>query len=217
MKKLITVLSIAAICHALNKAYCEGLGDTTQPSWEDAPQWQKDSAVNGVSFHLAYPDAPASASHENWMNEKLADGWKYGQVKDPAKKEHPCLVPFNELPATQQAKDFIFKQTVHELAPYISEEGEKKETEVEKTAFETNLKIGDDVMVKSGGPKMKVDVVFNTPLGVKAHCTWPVGNRQTSDVFFEHTLYKFDPAQEEATEAKANEGPSLPSDEKVKA
>jgi hypothetical protein len=47
------------------------------------------------------------------MKQKLDDGWKYGPVKDPEKKEHPCLVSFSELPKEQQAKDFIFRAIVH--------------------------------------------------------------------------------------------------------
>ena len=33
------VEQIAQVAHELNKAYCESLGDNSQPSWEDAPEW----------------------------------------------------------------------------------------------------------------------------------------------------------------------------------
>jgi hypothetical protein len=42
------------------------------------------------------------------LAEKKADGWVYGEVKDPEKKEHPCLVEYEELPKDQQAKDSLF-------------------------------------------------------------------------------------------------------------
>ena len=32
---------IARVAHQVNKAYCEALGDTSQPDWENAPDWQK--------------------------------------------------------------------------------------------------------------------------------------------------------------------------------
>ena len=112
------VNSIARVCHEVNRAYCEALGDTSQPPWSKAPQWQQDSATMGVRLHLSNPEAGAEASHVSWMNQKLADGWKYGPVKDPEKKEHHCLVPFNELPVDQQAKDYIFRAVVHALANY---------------------------------------------------------------------------------------------------
>lgn len=105
--------SIAAICHEANRRYCLTLGDETQPSWEDAPQWQRDSAMNGVRFHQDYPNAGPSGSHANWLKEKLADGWKYGPVKNPEIKEHPCCVPYGELPLEQRMKDYIFTAIVH--------------------------------------------------------------------------------------------------------
>lgn len=103
--------SIARFCHNINKAYCESIGDMSQPTWEDAPDWQKDSAMNGVMFHLGKNVEPEE-SHENWMAEKVADGWVYGEVKDPEKKTHPSLVPYEELPTEQKTKDYLFKAVV---------------------------------------------------------------------------------------------------------
>jgi hypothetical protein len=40
-------------------------------------------------------------------------------VKDPEKKEHPCFVPYESLPAEQQAKDHLFKGIVAALAPLL--------------------------------------------------------------------------------------------------
>ena len=106
---------IARVAHEVNRAYCEALGDSSQPKWEDAPVWQKSSAINGVEFHRANPDAGPDHSHNAWLEEKKANGWKYGPVKDPEKKEHPCFVSYNELPVEQKAKDFIFMGVVHAL------------------------------------------------------------------------------------------------------
>ena len=99
---------IAKICHEANRAYCQTLGDTSQKPWEEAPDWQKQSAINGVEYHLANPDSKPSRSHEMWLKEKESTGWKYGPVKCPEKKEHPCCVPFKDLPPEQQIKDILF-------------------------------------------------------------------------------------------------------------
>lgn len=107
------IAQIAAVCHEANRRFCLTIGDASQPSWEDAPEWQRQSAMNGVKFHLANPDAGPSGSHENWLKEKLETGWKYGPVKDPEKKEHPCCVPYGELPLEQRMKDYIFTAIVH--------------------------------------------------------------------------------------------------------
>lgn len=108
---------IARVCHEVNRGYCASLGDHSQPKWEDAPEWQRKSAVSGVEFALANPSAPASASHDSWLAEKTRDGWKYGPVKDPDKKEHPCYVPYEQLPPEQKAKDYLFLAVVRALAP----------------------------------------------------------------------------------------------------
>lgn len=115
------VEQIAKVCHETNRAYCAGLGDDSQKPWEEAPEWQRTSAINGVKFHLKNPSAPASASHDSWLAEKRATGWKYGPVKDAEKKEHPCFVGFDELPPEQQAKDVLFKSVVDALRAFVKE------------------------------------------------------------------------------------------------
>jgi hypothetical protein len=112
---------IAKICHEANMSLCETQNDDSQPSWAAAPDWQKDSAINGVKFHLANPDATPENSHESWLAQKEREGWKYGDVKDADKKEHPCFVPYNQLPREQQAKDYLFRGIVHSLAPFVEQ------------------------------------------------------------------------------------------------
>lgn len=106
----------AKFAHEINRAYCAALGDDSQPAWDDAPDWQQTSARNGVRFHLANPSAGPDHSHNSWLAEKAADGWRYGDVKDPIRKEHPCFVPYGELPTEQKAKDYLFRAVVHQMA-----------------------------------------------------------------------------------------------------
>lgn len=104
------------MCHEANRAYCAAIGDMSQVPWNNAPDWQRESATKGVEFNIANPDAPASASHDSWLAVKEADGWKYGEVKDAEKKEHPCFVPYEELPEEQKRKDTLFKMIVEALS-----------------------------------------------------------------------------------------------------
>ena len=64
---------IARVAHEINRAYCASLGDTSQPAWEDAPEWQQQSAklnnalagisetmrTNSSSFDAADQDSAA--------------------------------------------------------------------------------------------------------------------------------------------------------------
>lgn len=99
---------IAHLCHELNRAYCETQGDTSNPLWRHAPEWQKKSAIAGVEYHL-HNNVTPEQSHESWMKQKEQDGWVYGEKKDPAKKTHPCMVPYDQLPEDQLIKDHLFK------------------------------------------------------------------------------------------------------------
>jgi hypothetical protein len=108
------VEACARAAHEVNRVYCIFTGDRSQPCWEDAPDWQQDSARKGVDGALA-GNTPEQ-SHEGWLAEKIATGWKHGPIKDPEKKEHPCMVPYAELPAAQQMKDHLFLSTVRAVA-----------------------------------------------------------------------------------------------------
>lgn len=70
------------------------------------------SILDGVYFVLDNPNCTPEQQHNNWVHFKRADGWKYGQTKDFERKEHPCLVPYSELPEIQQRKDSVFRQTL---------------------------------------------------------------------------------------------------------
>ena len=106
-------LHIAQLAHEVNRAYCASLGDTSQAAWADAPKWQQDSALAGVDMHTKNPDATPEQSHESWLEQKTAEGWAYGEVKDADKKLHPCFLPYAQLPVEQKAKDYLFRGVVH--------------------------------------------------------------------------------------------------------
>lgn len=106
---------IAMTCHEANRAWCQSVGDYSQKPWDEAEEWQRNSAIAGVKFRLENPDATEDAQHNAWMADKIKDGWVYGEVKDAEKKTHPCIVPFNQLPGFQQKKDTLFCAIVDAL------------------------------------------------------------------------------------------------------
>ena len=114
MGQLSSVL-IAIVCHQANKSWCEQNNDFSQKDWEQAEDWQRDSAIKGVEFRVNNPDAGHDSQHNSWMKEKVDAGWVYGEVKDAEAKTHPCIVNFEELPEFQQKKDALFCAIVDAL------------------------------------------------------------------------------------------------------
>jgi hypothetical protein len=47
----------------------------------------------------------AEAEHNHWMVERMLAGWRYGRKRDDAKRRHPLLIPYSQLPDDQQEKD----------------------------------------------------------------------------------------------------------------
>ena len=50
-------------------------------------------------------EALAENVHETWAKGRMDAGWTYGLVRDDTKKQHPCLVPYGELPESEKAYD----------------------------------------------------------------------------------------------------------------
>lgn len=110
------VEAISRACHEVNRAWCLAHGDKSQKPWEEAPDWHRLSVWNGVNFHLNNLHSTPEDSHINWMREKAADGWVYGEVKNVEEKTHPCMKPYEELPRAQRLKDTLFVATVRTMA-----------------------------------------------------------------------------------------------------
>ena len=106
----------ARIAHEVNRAYCELAGDHTQEPWDEMTEWKRNSTLIGVDMFLADIATTPEQLHESWLANHVAEGWVYGETKDPEKKTHPCLVPYDELPITQRLKDIMFSAVVRGVA-----------------------------------------------------------------------------------------------------
>jgi hypothetical protein len=47
----------------------------------------------------------AKNAHDNWAKQRKSEGWRYGQKRDDSRKEHPCLVPYEQLPESEKEYD----------------------------------------------------------------------------------------------------------------
>ena len=47
----------------------------------------------------------AKNAHDVCASERIRQGWTYGEARDDRKKEHPCLVPYEDLPEAEKEYD----------------------------------------------------------------------------------------------------------------
>ncbi len=103
---------VAKVCHETLRAFCQTIGDDSLPPWEDATEWQQESSRDTVRFYFeqfaAGIEPSPSATHERWMKQKKADGWKHGESKNDKTKEHPSFVAYEDLPLDEKRKDYLF-------------------------------------------------------------------------------------------------------------
>jgi len=63
------------------------------------------SAVRLSPALLELTEQIAANVHEVWAQQRIADGWRYGMERNDERKEHPCLVPYDELPDSEKQYD----------------------------------------------------------------------------------------------------------------
>jgi hypothetical protein len=54
---------------------------------------------------MALAEAISKNVHEVWAQNRIKEGWTYGPVRDDAKRQTPCLVPYEQLPEEEKAYD----------------------------------------------------------------------------------------------------------------
>ncbi len=60
--------------------------------------------------------------HEIWAATRIEQGWTYGPERNDALKQHPCLVPYSELPESEKVYD---RNTSIETLKFILAKGWK--------------------------------------------------------------------------------------------
>jgi tetratricopeptide (TPR) repeat protein len=69
------------------------------------PQPADTSRVKLTDDLLELTELLAENTHEVWAKQRLDDGWTYGPERDDARKHHPGLVPYHQLPESEKQYD----------------------------------------------------------------------------------------------------------------
>lgn len=62
-------------------------------------------AVELPASLVSLTETLARHAHAVWERQRLADGWRFGPVRDDARREHPSLVPYEELSEAEKQYD----------------------------------------------------------------------------------------------------------------
>jgi RyR domain-containing protein len=62
----------------------------------------------------------ARREHERWMTSRRRDGWTYANRRDNARKQHPLLIPWEELSEPEKEKD---RDTIRNLPRLVERAG----------------------------------------------------------------------------------------------
>lgn len=108
---------IACTAHNAVMAWARSQGDYSHEIWTNSSAEHKDSMRAGVIAQLKNPDRTPESNHQAWLEQKVKDGWTYGETRDETAKTSPALVSYRELPASFRRRNAIFQAIVNALDP----------------------------------------------------------------------------------------------------
>lgn len=92
-------------------------------TFEDLDEDHKKFLIDSIDEVIENNIISGKEYHDVWMKLKIRDGYTYHPVKDDSKKQHNCLVEFEDLNFEQQLKDDLFINTIHTYNNYLKRNG----------------------------------------------------------------------------------------------
>jgi RyR domain len=69
------------------------------------PQPVDTSSIELSQDILELTERLAKNTHDVWAQERVAQGWTFGRERNDARREHPSLIPYDELPESEKVYD----------------------------------------------------------------------------------------------------------------
>ena len=79
-------------------------------SYQPAPIDTSQVELNGGLAELL--ERLAQNTHDVWGQQRMADGWSYGPSRNDERKEHPGLVPYEDLSESEKDYDRVVVEQV---------------------------------------------------------------------------------------------------------
>lgn len=105
--------AVARVCWEANRQLQIADGEVYfDEPWDAAPEWRKKITVGTVTLVQSGIITGPGEAHEHWAHSMRLMEWKWGADKDPERRLHPSLVPWEELtPRGQLGQRLLFMIT----------------------------------------------------------------------------------------------------------
>ena len=104
-----------------NRGFADGIGPKLSAlGLVVVPDPLADARAPGFQFSAEEIEELAREEHDRWMAERVADGWRYGTPRDNARKLHPSIVAWADLPEDEREKD---RQPVRDIPSMLAHVG----------------------------------------------------------------------------------------------
>jgi len=110
-----TIERIAEILYEATRREAEWSQRSIVPeAWNDRDDAFRRQFVQVIQNYLTMDKLPTpEEAHDSWVQAYTDMGWVYGPERDPVKKTHPDMVPFDQLPKDERDKDAIFLALIY--------------------------------------------------------------------------------------------------------
>jgi hypothetical protein len=109
-----SVANIARIGWAAHREWERIIGEQPKPEWDDLPQERRNELHDSVVWILNHSASSIAQQHNAWRAVRATGGWTDGE-RDMVQKTLPNMVPFDELPWSQQRKAWLWRHIVHAM------------------------------------------------------------------------------------------------------
>jgi hypothetical protein len=110
------ITAFTQIAYKLDQAYEQATSGKQKPNWNTLSEEDRGHIIDRAVYYLTDKSAVVSSLHERWIHAKYNEGWTYAPTFDEAKKHHPLLISYADLPLTRRVGDLLFMQTIQTLS-----------------------------------------------------------------------------------------------------
>lgn len=94
--------------HEVLRAYRAALGEEPGPAWEELPGVAHIRPLAMVNALAEGRGGGAEERHRRWLADRAAEGWRWAEREDRARRLSPCMRPWAALAPEQRAKDAVW-------------------------------------------------------------------------------------------------------------